>query len=83
MLLATRISTRSGHRMPPHAIMYRHLGVPFQFVSVADFSPFAVRASALAAVGGLDEGMARPGECGIFTDYELCMRLWASVRSRL
>jgi hypothetical protein len=34
-----------------------------------------VRATALAAVGGLDEGMARPGECGIFTDYELCMRL--------
>jgi hypothetical protein len=64
--------------MPPHAILYRHAGVPFQFVTVADFSPYAVRASALAAVGGLDEGLAQPGDCGIFTDYELSMRFWAS-----
>ena len=68
----------AGHRMPQHAIMYRHQGVPFQFVTVADFSPYAVRASALAAVGGLDEGMASPGDCGIFTDYELSLRMWAS-----
>jgi hypothetical protein len=67
-----------GHRMPQHALMYRHAGVPFQFVTVADFSPFAVRASALAAVGGLDEGMAAPGDCGIFSDYELSLRMWAS-----
>ena len=67
-----------GRRMPQHAIMYRHGGVPFQFVTVADFSPFAVRASALAAVGGLDEGLAAPGECGIFTDYELSLRMWAA-----
>ena len=68
----------SALRMPQHAIMYRHGGVPFQFVTVADFSPFAVRAAALAAVGGLDEGLAAPGECGIFTDYELSMRMWAA-----
>ena len=68
----------AGRRMPQHAIMYRHGGVPFQFVTVADFSPFAVRAAALAAVGGLDEGLASPGDCGIFTDYELSLRMWAA-----
>ena len=60
--------------------MYRHGGVPFQFVSVVDFGPFAVRASAFNAVGRLDEGMAQPGECGVFTDFELSLRLWVSVR---
>jgi hypothetical protein len=64
--------------MLPHAILYRHGGVPFQFVTVADFSPYAVRATALAAVGGLDEGLAEPGECGIFSDYELSLRFWTA-----
>ena len=67
---------RSMHRAGPQEILYRHGGVPFQFVSVADFSPYAVRATALHSVGGLDEAFAPPGDCGIFTDYELSMRLW-------
>ncbi len=65
---------RVGHS----GILFRHQGVPFQFVTVADFPPFAVRASVLATVGGMDEGMAAPGECGIWADYDLCMRLWMS-----
>lgn len=65
-------------RTMPHDIMYRHQEVPFQFVTVADFSPYAVRAAAFHHVGGMDEGLALPGECGIFTDYELSMRMWAS-----
>jgi hypothetical protein len=65
-------------RMNQNDIWFRHQGVPFQFVTVADFSPFAVRATALAVVGGMDEGMAAPGECGIVTDYELSLRMWTA-----
>ena len=66
----------SSRRVGGAGILFRHQGMPFQFVTVADYSPFAVRASALAVVGGMDEGMAAPGECGILADYDLCMRLW-------
>ena len=66
------------HRMSPHSILYRHKGVPFQFVAVADYGPYAVRASAFAAVGGLDEAMGQPGDCGIVTDYELSLRFWTA-----
>ena len=51
---------------------------PFEFVTVADFAPFALRRSAFEAVGGLDEGYVPAGTCGITTDIELCLRLWKS-----
>ena len=35
-----------------------------------------MRAAALREIGGIDEGLAVPGECGIFTDYELSLRFW-------
>ena len=54
------------------------LGLPFDFVSVASFSPYVLRAAAFADVGGLDEGMADPGDCAIVQDFELSMRLWRS-----
>ena len=63
-------------RFHANEVMFRDRGLPFQFVSVADYSPYAVRAEALRDIGGLDEGLAEEGECGIFTDYELSMRLW-------
>lgn len=28
------------------------------------------------SAGGMDEGLADPGECGIFTDFELSLRFW-------
>jgi hypothetical protein len=54
------------------------LNIKMQFTSVADYAPFSVRKSALIDVGGIDEGLSEPGECGIFSDADLCMRLWAS-----
>jgi hypothetical protein len=45
---------------------------------VADFAPLSVRRAALLDVGGLDEGMAEPGQCGIASDWELCTRLWVA-----
>lgn len=53
-------------------------GIPFQFVSVADYAPYGLRADAFREIGGLDEGFASEGECGIFSDYELSLRLWTS-----
>eukprot|EP00955_Chlamydomonas_euryale_P107951 365810-Chlamydomonas_euryale.AAC.15 len=52
------------------------LNINLAFVQVVDFGPFALRASAFASVGGLDEGLSDPGECGIFSDWELSFRLW-------
>lgn len=52
------------------------LDLPFNFVAVASFSPFSVRAEAFADVGMLDEAAADPGECGIQADWELSMRFW-------
>ena len=46
--------------------------------SVADLAPFAFRSDAYLEVGGLDEGLAEPGECAIGQDYELSTRLWLS-----
>jgi hypothetical protein len=54
------------------------LNLRVQFTSVADYAPFSVRKSALIDVGGVDEGLSEPGECGIYSDADLCMRLWAS-----
>lgn len=53
-------------------------GILFQFVALADFGPYAVRRSAYIDVGGLDEGMSEAGQCGIFSDFDLSMRLWAA-----
>lgn len=52
------------------------LDLPFNFVSVASFSPFSVRREAFLDVGGMDEAAADPGECGIQADWELSMRFW-------
>ena len=53
-------------------------GLRYQYVTVADFAPLVVRATAYADVGGIDEGAVLPGESGILLDYEVCMRLWAA-----
>ena len=41
-----------------------------------DFAPLVVRAVAYSALGGLDEGFSRSGDCGIWGDWELCNRAW-------
>ena len=53
-------------------------GLRYQYATVADFSPLAVRATAYADVGGCDEGAAPPGESGIMLDFELTARMWAA-----
>lgn len=54
------------------------LQLRYQYVTVADFAPLVVRASAYADIGGCDEGAVPPGESGILLDYEMTMRLWAA-----
>ncbi|KAG1674950.1 hypothetical protein FOA52_014744 [Chlamydomonas sp. UWO 241] len=53
-------------------------GIPFNFVQLVDFGPLAFRRSAYRGVGGLDEGMSEAGMCGIYSDFEICVRLWAA-----
>lgn len=36
----------------------------------------SLRRSAWQHVGGIDETMSEPGECGIMSDFELCTRMW-------
>ncbi|GFR46650.1 hypothetical protein Agub_g8261 [Astrephomene gubernaculifera] len=51
-------------------------GVKWSFVQNVDFAPLVVRSSAWAALGGLEESFSRPGDCGIWGDWELCTRAW-------
>ncbi|GIL62921.1 hypothetical protein Vafri_17101 [Volvox africanus] len=51
-------------------------GVRWSFVQLVDFAPLAIRASAFSELGGLEEGFSRPGDCGIWGDWELCSRAW-------
>ena len=39
--------------------------LPMQFVQLVDFGPMALLRAAFKHVGGLDEGLSRPGVCGI------------------
>ncbi|GLC37752.1 hypothetical protein PLESTB_001473200 [Pleodorina starrii] len=48
------------------------------FAFQVDLAPIAIRRTAYRAVGGLDEGMSDPGECGIWSDWELSIRFWTA-----
>ncbi|GFR43729.1 hypothetical protein Agub_g4840, partial [Astrephomene gubernaculifera] len=48
------------------------------FAFQVDLAPIAIRRSAFRLVGGLDEGMSDRGECGIWSDWELSIRLWVA-----
>lgn len=61
-----------------HDFIFQSGGIPFQFVTMADFGPFAFRRSFFHEVGGLDEGMSDAGQCAHFLDFDLSMRLWVS-----
>ena len=47
------------------------LNVDFQCVGVAEHAPYSFRRSAFVDIGGLDEGSAEPGQCGIVSDWEV------------
>ncbi|KAG2453622.1 hypothetical protein HYH02_001837 [Chlamydomonas schloesseri] len=53
-------------------------GNKMMFAFQVDLAPIAFRRSALRAVGGFDEGMSDPGECGIWSDWELTIRMWVA-----
>lgn len=42
----------------------KQLGVDMQFCALVDTAPLAVRRSVFLELGGLDEGLSEPGECG-------------------
>jgi hypothetical protein len=51
----------------------------FEFLSIFAYGPVAFRADAYEAVGGMDEGLTPgPGDCGLYADAEVSMRLWAN-----
>lgn len=55
-------------------------------LQLVDYAPMAIRRSALQNVGWLDETLADPGECGIWSDWEISTRLWLAgwqVRSHV
>lgn len=52
--------------------------VPSLFTQSVDYSPFAMRKTAWVSVGRIDETSSDQGECGIWSDWELCTRLWAA-----
>ncbi|KAG1660176.1 hypothetical protein FOA52_005276 [Chlamydomonas sp. UWO 241] len=54
------------------------LAMDVAFVPKVDMAPLAVRKSAWHYIGGMDESLTEPGECGILTDWDLCHRLWVS-----
>ncbi|KAG2490151.1 hypothetical protein HYH03_011455 [Edaphochlamys debaryana] len=53
-------------------------GVRWTYAQNVDFAPYVIRAHMFQELGGLDEGMSRPGDCGIWGDWELCQRAWAA-----
>ena len=52
--------------------------IPLMFVEKVDMAPLAVRRSAYLHIGGMDETMTEPGECGILTDWDLSLRMWVA-----
>uniref|UniRef100_A0A7R9VV70 Glycosyl transferase CAP10 domain-containing protein n=1 Tax=Chlamydomonas euryale TaxID=1486919 RepID=A0A7R9VV70_9CHLO len=54
------------------------LGLDVAFVSKVDMAPMAVRKAAWADVGGFDESLSEPHECGILSDWDMSTRMWLS-----
>ena len=54
-------------------------GGRFEFLSTLAYGPVAFRAAAYRGVGGMDETMSPArGDCGIYADADLALRLWAA-----
>ncbi|KAG2490149.1 hypothetical protein HYH03_011453 [Edaphochlamys debaryana] len=51
-------------------------GVRWTYAQMVDFAPFVVRSELYHELGGLDEGLSKPGECGIWGDWEMSSRSW-------
>eukprot|EP00897_Mesotaenium_endlicherianum_P000751 jgi/Mesen1/10677/ME000009S10468 len=51
-------------------------GVNMRFVGLVDLGPIAFRRAAFAEIGGLDEGLSKPGEPAVWTDWHVALRMW-------
>lgn len=56
------------------------LKLPFQFVEAVGIGPMFFRRADFEALGGFDLQLSRPGEPGIWLDYDMCLRAWFSGR---
>ncbi|WP_339028220.1 glycosyltransferase family A protein [Bradyrhizobium symbiodeficiens] len=54
--------------------------IPFQFVEAVGIGPMFFRRTDFQALGGFDEQLSRPGEPGIWLDYDISLRAWLSDR---
>lgn len=52
------------------------INAPFAYVDAVGIGPLFVRRSSFLELGGFDLGLSRPGEPGIWLDFELCLRAW-------
>jgi GT2 family glycosyltransferase len=52
--------------------------LPFSFVEAVCVGPLFFRRSVFQSLGGFDLELSRPGESGIWLDYDLCIRAWLS-----
>jgi glycosyltransferase involved in cell wall biosynthesis len=56
------------------------LGIPFMFVEGVSIGPIFYRRDAFLALGGFDLHFSRPGEPGILSDHDICLKAWLSAR---
>jgi glycosyltransferase involved in cell wall biosynthesis len=54
--------------------------LPFQFIETVGIGPIFFRRADFEALGGFDIQLSRPGEPGIWLDYDICLRAWLSGR---
>ena len=62
------------------SLMEPNLKVPFQFVGAVGIGPMFFRRADFEALGGFDLRLSRPGEPGIWLDFDICLRAWLSGR---
>jgi GT2 family glycosyltransferase len=62
------------------ALMEPESKLPFQFVEAVGIGPMFFRRADFEALGGFDLQLSRPGEPGIWLDYDICLRAWFSGR---
>src|SRR5262249_7393491 len=65
---------------PKISFMEPESRLPFQFVGAVGVGPMFFRRTDFEALGGFDLQLSRPGEPGIWLDFDICLRAWLSGR---